>query len=303
MDSVRSLLEKQLNAIKFKGDFCAVAVGSYGRYEASEQSDLDVYVIHTSKMHWATRKKIDKVIRETAKSSGIKCSGGFESISLDDMRKNIGGKNDTNSSITNRILFLLESECLYNVPFFNKAYERILKKYLREVINSDNKPPRFLLSDIIRYYRTICVDYEFKTVEANKEWAIRNIKLRFSRKGLYFGGIVILLNSLIRPTSDKYDYIVKNLRRPFADKISHILLDQKISDGYKDILVLYADFLRETGKESVRDNLDDLRKADRKKDNVFCSLTEKSRHFNTHLLKLLHDCKWGNKNCLDFLVL
>jgi len=303
IESVRQFLGERLKEIRFKGEFCVVAVGSYGRYEASEQSDLDVYVIYTSKMHWATRNKIDGIIRETAKGSGIKCSGGFESIPLADMRKNIGGKNDTNSSITNRILFLLESECLYNERFFNKAYEEILKKYLKEVLDSKDKPPRFLLSDIIRYYRTICVDYEFKTIEANKEWAIRNIKLRFSRKGLYFGGIIVLLNSLNKNADIRYDYIKNNLRSPFADKMSHILLDQKISDGYKDILVLYADFLQEISKKRVRDQLDELKKADRKEDAVFCKLSKMSGQFNTHLLELLHHCRWGDKNCFDFLVL
>jgi len=300
---IRSILKKRLKSVKCDGDCCIVAVGSYGRYEASEQSDLDVYVIHSKKMPDETEREIVDIMRDTAKKVGIKYSGGFESISLDTMYKNIGGKDDDNSSITNRILFLLESEYLYNEPFFKKSYEKILKKYLKEVMRSDNKPPRFLLSDIIRYYRTICVDYEFKTTEANKEWAIRNIKLRFSRKGLYFGGILILLNSFNKHNSGRYDYIMNNLRIPFANKISHILLDQGIADDYKNILVLYADFLHEIGRKSVRTHLDQLVKADRKADKVFFNLTELSRQFNANLLELLNNCKWGDKNYLDFLVL
>lgn len=219
------------------------------------------------------------------------------------MYKNIGGKKDTNPSITNRILFLLESECLYNDLFFSNSYEKILTKYLKDIIESDNKPPRFLLSDIIRYYRTICVDYEFKTTEDNKEWAIRNIKLRFSRKGLYFGGIAILLNSLNKSSIDRYDYIVSNLRRPFADKISHLLLEQGKADVYKDILILYADFLYEIGKKRVRAHLDDLKKIDRKKDELFLVMTKKAGQFNDNLLALLHAGEWGGKDHLDLLVL
>jgi predicted nucleotidyltransferase len=303
IETIRSLLKKRLQAIQCEGDCCVVAVGSYGRYEASAQSDLDVYVIYSKKMSADTEEDINEIIQDTAKNAGAKCSVGFESISIDAMYKNIGGKEDTNPSITNRILFLLESECLYNEPFFNDAYKKILKKYLKDIIKYDNKPPRFLLSDIIRYYRTICVDYEFKTTEDNKEWAIRNIKLRFSRKGLYFGGIVILLNSLNKHNSTRYDYIIENLRLPFADKISHILLEQKMTDTYENILVLYADFLREIGRKSVRNHLDNLKKVDREKDKVFHNLTEMSRQFNADLLGLLNDCKWGDKNYLDFLVL
>ncbi len=249
--AIRSHLKKRLQTVQCEGDYCIVAVGSYGRYEASAQSDLDVYVIYSKKMSAATEKTINKIIRDIAMKAGVKCSVGFESISIDAMYKNIGGKEDTNPSITNRILFLLESACLFNEPSFNDAYEKILKKYLKDIIKSDNKPPRFLLSDIIRYYRTICVDYEFKTTEGNKKWAI----------------------------------------------------EQKMTDAYKDILVLYADFLREIGKESAREHLDNLKNADREKDKVFLTMTEKSRQFNDKLLGLLNDCKWGDKNYLDFIVL
>ena len=111
------------------------------------------------------------------------------------------------------------------------------------MLKFNKQAPRFLLSDIIRYYRTICVDYEFKITEENKDWALRNIKLRFSRKGLYFGGIAILLNSMNKRDTDKYDYIRKNLRLPFADKIAHILLEQQKASEHANILSLYAAFL------------------------------------------------------------
>jgi predicted nucleotidyltransferase len=303
INAIRGLLEKRLSAIKYDGEYCIVAIGSYGRYEACKESDLDVYVIYSKKMLPETIKKINKIVQQTSKQAGIECSTGFESISLNEMHKNIGGKKDTNSSITNRILFLLESECLYNDPFFSKSYEKILRKYLNDIIESDNKPPHFLLSDIIRYYRTICVDYEFKTTEDNKEWALRNIKLRFSRKGLYFGGIAVILNSLNKHNDNRYNYVKENLRIPFADKISHILLEQEKAADYKDILVLYADFLREIGKKSVRIHLDKLERENRNKDRIYSELTGKAKYFNNNLRHLLDDGNWGGKNYLDFLVL
>ena len=67
--------------------------------------------------------------------------------------------------------------------------------------------------------------------------------------------------------------------------------------------VVYADFIRDISKRSVRRRLDTLIKADMKKDEVFISLTEMSRQFNTDLLDLLNNCKRGDKNYLDFLVL
>ena len=59
----------------------------------------------------------------------------------------------------------------------------ILERYVANEI-ADHQLALFLLNDIIRYYRTVAVDYEFKTIENEdpKPWALRNIKLVFSRK-------------------------------------------------------------------------------------------------------------------------
>lgn len=299
----KNLLQKELTTTSSKDKYCIVAVGSYGRYEASQESDLDGYVIYEKDIPKKTIATINKKIKEVARRGGIKFSGGFDSISLNDMHKNIGGKNDTNPSITNRILFLLESECLYGQHFFFLSYQKILKKYLDDVLRFQKQVPRFLLSDIIRYYRTICVDYEFKITEENKDWALRNIKLRFSRKGLYFGGIAVLLNSMNKRAENRYKYIAANLRLPFADKISHILLEQQKVREHSDILSLYADFLKEISEKRTRDHLKKLHKSDRAKDEKFCSLEKKAKDFNGSLRKLLNKGAWGGKNYIDLLVL
>ena len=104
-----------------------MAVGSYGRYEASRESDLDGYVIYEKNLPRKILAAIDSKIKKAAKEANIRFSDGFEHISLNDMHKNIGGKDDTNLSITNRILFLLESECLYGQPFYSFSYRKILK--------------------------------------------------------------------------------------------------------------------------------------------------------------------------------
>ena len=177
------------------------------------------------------------------------------------------------------------------------------QKYLNDVLKFNKQAPRFLLSDIIRYYRTICVDYEFKITEENKDWALRNIKLRFSRKGLYFGGIAILLNSMNKRDTDKYDYIRKNLRLPFADKIAHILLEQQKASEHANILSLYAAFLAKISEKRTRDHLKKLRKSDRNKDEKFLSLEKMANNFNKSLRKLLNKGTWGDKNYIDLLVL
>ena len=301
IDLFRSMLNKEFKNLPGNRDLCVVAVGSFGRHEASQESDLDVYVIHGSKGAVSTNQ-VSPILKKCAEKAGIKDLGDFNPISLSEMRNNIGGNDDTNQSITNRILFLLESVCLYNETFYKKAFDRILNKYLSDAFNGKTKLPRFLLNDIIRYYRTICVDYEFKTsTKGGKPWAIRNIKLRFSRKALYVGGILVLLNSLNK--RNRINYIQNNINRPFVEKVSLILIEQKLEDKYKEIIELYANFISEIGDPAIRSHLKRLKKSERRADRRFKEMAKNARTFNDLLWKLMQEDRWGKTNILDRLVL
>ena len=79
------------------------------------------------------------------------------------------------------MLLLLEGEWLFNEAGLKDIRRKILERYIAEGMK-DHQLALFLLNDVIRYYRTMAVDYEFKTVEISKvkPWGIRNIKLMFS---------------------------------------------------------------------------------------------------------------------------
>lgn len=63
--------------------------------------------------------------------------------------------------------------------------------------------PRFLLNDIVRYWRTLAVDYQAKRWNAlSPSWGLRYIKLLISRKLAYAGTIASLL--LTKTTSREY---------------------------------------------------------------------------------------------------
>ena len=60
--------------------------------------------------------------------------------------------------------------------------------------------PRFLLNDLTRYWRTIGVDYASKyRDQGGQKWALRNAKLRLSRKLLFASGLAFCFRCQIDP--------------------------------------------------------------------------------------------------------
>jgi hypothetical protein len=115
----------------------------------------------------------------------------FDVVSL---VENIGLDADTNTNLTRRMLLLLES-CEATGSCHDDARRTVLDRYMNYGVK-DFRPPRFLLNDLTRYWRTICVDFEGKHADSlgdDPKWVSRNAKLRISRKLLFAGALVPIL--------------------------------------------------------------------------------------------------------------
>ncbi|MTV38046.1 hypothetical protein [Duganella radicis] len=197
LEMVRSAFSKE-PLFKKNKKICVFAAGSLGRLDSGVTSDLDVFVTTTGGDVGRLREievfsSIIKV-NEALQFPALSNDGQFLKVfDIPGHEKKVGSAKDDNLNwFTTRMLFLLESNYLCNEKAYHQHKTRILKLYFRDS-TQDGFRPIFLLNDILRYWRTVCLNYEQARSIPGKSWKKRNFNLKFSRLLSVFGTILPLM--------------------------------------------------------------------------------------------------------------
>jgi predicted nucleotidyltransferase len=277
-------LEREIQRINMRGANL-VAYGSYARQEASELSDFDYVLVCPAKASETDMAAVSEEIRKLIQHEIGRLpstDGAFGApIRCGDLTKDIGGDGDTNHKITLRLLFLTESKPIGAREHYEDQKQQLISRYIQESI-PDYQLALFYLNDVIRYWRTMCIDFEFKTFEKGKEWGDRNIKLVFSRRLLYFAGLLIAAETAHRTVKEKREIFERLM---FLSPLERLVTVCGSSSAR--VLSEYDYFLEQMKNPKVRSTLKKLDRDTASSNEEFRRLKNRSHHLADNLISLL----------------
>jgi hypothetical protein len=226
-------------------------------------------------------------------------------IGSHDIVHEIGGEDDTNSNTTRRVLLLLESLPVGNREAYDRVRRQILKRYLsddRGLTRSSSaiRVPRFLLNDLTRYWRTVTVDFVYKQrAEAGDKWALRNAKLRMSRKLVFASGLLRCFFCQLAPeaamareylTSPRHDisrlltYMEGELAQTPLELLARVALRPSIGrDTQRNLFDSYDRFLGILDDQEKRDALKKMTETEMATSEVWDEIRTISHAFHSGL--------------------
>ena len=252
--SVKQLerVQKSFSACKyFRGlpitIFCA---GSLARMEIGTKSDLDLFVTAEK-----ASKLQGRLVEYTLFANLIQLNEdlGFLPFSndgeylkiyfIDDMERHTGSRHDDSENLfTARMLFMLESNPLLHLEIYEQHLTKIVKHYYRDQIGKYSFRPLFLLNDILRYWRTLCLNYEERRHEPDRPWRKKNVNLKFSRMLTVFSTILPLIVKPITSPVQFKDLCRKTPLERLALGID-LLQDDTLISEWTNVLDIYEAFL------------------------------------------------------------
>lgn len=287
-------LEKRKDALASmrKDDRASVVyAGSIGRMETVDGSDDDFMLLldttEDPRGYRAGIESVREILRELDDFVEPGGSGVFaKPVSRQKLIQHIGLEADDNANTTRRMLFLIESRPAWNESFYEESMDLVLDRYLDDSVK-DHRPPRFLLNDLIRYWRTMCVDFAGKEKQGPEKWGIRNAKLRTSRKLLFAGGLLPVLTCQKLPKAAMKEFLRGEFSNPPCERIAAAFLEANLIDPAERTIKAYDDFLGILNSPEKRKELERLERDRASSSELFQEVKNLGKSIESGLLSYL----------------
>jgi len=252
-----------LEDVAVEANAAVVLMGSWGRHEVTAGSDDDYVVLvrgFAPDGGWAPEQETAAKVAERFGSD----PGGFgapgrqgvfaEVVHSADLMR-VGLDDDTNTNLTRRMLLVLESVAACHPDVLAGVRLDVIHDYLSDALR-DHRPPRFLLNDLVRYWRTIGVDFVAKDrSRAGAGWGLRNAKLRTSRKLLFASGLLPVLRCHELRAEQIAPFLAAQFAMPPTDRVADAFLRYDLDAEGTGALAAYDSVLALLDDEAVRAEL------------------------------------------------
>ncbi len=243
---------------------CAYITGSVARGEASSHSDLDVFIVSKGTRQDPLLKRLDEIlikadlIQATKKLGFPPFSGDGEYLTSHVVSELTGalGKphDDSSNTFTARLLLLLESKPLLGKSIYEQVIDDVIAAYWKDYPDHKGQfQPAFLANDILRMWRTFCVNYEARTSsippEKKAKRKLKNFKLKHSRLLTCYSALLYLLAAYVESTTVSPEGVRHMVSLTPTERLEWLLRNSRWAAAHaalKELLSRYEDFLKKT---------------------------------------------------------
>jgi predicted nucleotidyltransferase len=243
---------------------CVYITGSFARGEAGSHSDLDLFIVSKGTKQDPQLKKLDDIlikadlIQTTRKLGFPPFSGDGEYLTTHVVSELTGalGKphDDSSNTFTARLLLLLESKPLLGQLVYQQIIDDVIAAYWKDYPDRKGEfQPAFIANDILRMWRTFCVNYEARTTsvppEKKAKRKLKNYKLKHSRLLTCYSALLYLLATYVESATVHPDDVRHMVSLSPMERLEHLLGNNRWKSAHtnlEELLSHYEGFLKKT---------------------------------------------------------
>lgn len=270
-DRFKSLqLLLQPSASPFEASACVYATGSFARLEASPHSDLDLFIVTPMGPASQPQPLLNRLDGILLKAELIRATRDqripdfsnegeyLEIYSVSDLVNTLGRReDDVRNTLTARLLLLLESKPLVGQKVYDDVIAAVTAAYWRSFPGHESSfVPAFLTNDILRLWRTFCVNYEANTSSdpplQKARRKLKNYKLKHSRLLTCYSALLYLLVVFDQAKTVLESDALAMIRLTPTERLEWLLLQPDIAHAHRKVhqlLAQYEEFLAVTSQD------------------------------------------------------